>query len=92
LDIHLLKKAIRKEFTEIFGKVEAYVARKALEEISRVLVYPRIEELPELPGVSTSGILQRIVENPVLFNPRFTAIVFCFQLARYGVFQRAHKS
>jgi hypothetical protein len=66
-----LKKAIGKEFTEIFEKVEVYVTRGLLEEISRVLVYPKIEELLELSGVSKSGILQRIVENSALVNPRF---------------------
>jgi len=67
-----LKKAVSREFSEILkeGNAEVYVTKALLEEISKVLMYPKLTKLLETAEVSPREIFKRIVENSVLVNPQ----------------------
>ncbi len=69
----LFKKTLGKEFSGIFKKekIEVCTSEEILKEISRVLMYSKIDELLELSGVSEREIIQRIIENSILIRPKF---------------------
>jgi len=67
-----IKKTLGEEFSEILerGEIEVYITEEILGEISKVLMYPKINELLELSGVSEREMLQRIGEISVLVRPK----------------------
>ena len=68
-----LKKALGEEFSEILRKetMEICVSEQILKEISKVLVYPKINELLALSGISMREILQTILRNSTIVSPKF---------------------
>jgi len=68
-----LKKTLGREFSEVFrkGEVETFVTEDILKEVSKVLLYPKIDELLKLSGVSERDVLQRIIENSTVVKPKF---------------------
>jgi len=67
-----IKKTLGEEFSEIFEReeIEVYITEEILGEISKVLMYPKINELLELSRVSEREILQRVGEISVLVRPK----------------------
>jgi len=67
------KKTLGEEFSELLrkGKIQAYATEEILKEISKVLLYPKINELLNASGVSEREIIQRIVENSIFARPKF---------------------
>ena len=66
------KKTLSKEFSEILEKelVSVYISEEILKEITKVLFYPKIEELLNLSGVNERDILRNItsISNFVNLN------------------------
>jgi len=67
-----MKKTLGEEFSGLLekDKMDVYISRQILEEISKVLVYPKITELLELSGVSVKQILQNVVKSSKPVNPK----------------------
>jgi len=67
-----IKKILGEEFSEMFEgeEIEVYTTVEILGEISKVLMYPKINELLEISRVSEREILQRIGEISVLVRPK----------------------
>jgi len=66
-----MKKTLSREFSKIFKEIDIYTTEEILKEISKVLVYPKINELLELSGVSEREVIRNIVENSTLVKPKF---------------------
>lgn len=68
-----IKKTLGREFSEILKKgiIGIYATEEILKEISRVLVYPKINELLEISGIGEKEIIRNIVENSELVRPKF---------------------
>lgn len=68
-----IKKTLGKEFSEILkkGAIAVFVTEEIMTEISKVLMYPKINKLLELSGVSEREILQNIIEISELVKPTF---------------------
>ena len=67
-----LKKTLSAEFSRLLeeDRIDVYISEQILEEISKVLMYPKITELLELSGVSVKQILRIIVESSTPVNPK----------------------
>lgn len=67
-----MNKTLGREFSRIFDMedVEVYISEAILKEISRVLVYPKIEQLLEESGVSIEEIIQKIIEKSNVIKPK----------------------
>ncbi|RLI98819.1 MAG: putative toxin-antitoxin system toxin component, PIN family [Candidatus Aenigmatarchaeota archaeon] len=67
-----MNKALSKGFSKILGRedIQIYISKQILEEISRVLVYPKIVRLFEKVGISSKEILEKIVEKAILIKPK----------------------
>ena len=67
-----MNKALSKGFSKILGRedIQIYISKQILEEISRVLVYPKIIRLFEKVGMSPKEILEKIVEKTILIKPK----------------------
>lgn len=66
------KKTLSKEFSRIFEseKIQLFVYKDIIREISRVLMYPKVNELLELAGINPREILQIIVKNCTPIKPK----------------------
>ncbi|MEM3402272.1 MAG: putative toxin-antitoxin system toxin component, PIN family [Candidatus Hadarchaeales archaeon] len=71
------KKTPSREFSRIFesGEIQLFISREILEEISRVLMYPKLSELLKLAGISSREILQIIVKNCTVVKPKERVIL-----------------
>lgn len=67
-----LNKTLGGEFSKLLeeDRVDVYISQQILEEISKVLIYPKITELLKLSGVSVKQILENIVESSKQVNPK----------------------
>ncbi|MBS3054904.1 MAG: putative toxin-antitoxin system toxin component, PIN family [Candidatus Aenigmarchaeota archaeon] len=67
------KKTLSKEFSEILEKelVSVYISEEILKEITKVLFYPKIEELLNLSGVNERDILRNITSISNFVKPKF---------------------
>ncbi len=66
------KKALSREFTRVFAdeKVQVFISKEILNEISKVLVYPKLAELFKRAGTHPREILKTIVENSTPVKPK----------------------
>lgn len=66
------KKTLSREFSKVFEseKMQLFISKDILREISRVLMYPKVSELLELAAISLREILQIIVKNCTPVKPR----------------------
>ena len=67
------KKTLGEKFSELLKReqIEAYSTEEILKEISKVLMYPKINELLKASGIGEREIVQRIIENSILTRPKF---------------------
>jgi hypothetical protein len=67
------KKTLGEKFSELLKReqIEAYSTEEILKEISKVLMYPKINELLKALGIGEREIVQRIIENSILTRPKF---------------------
>jgi len=67
------KKTLGEKFSEILSKkrIEVYTTEEILREISKVLMYSRINELLKTVGVSERNVLQKIADNSIIVRPKF---------------------
>ena len=68
-----LRKTLSREFFDIIKvrKIEIYITEEILKEISKVLIYPKINELLKFSGVSEKEIIRNIIENSKLVKSKF---------------------
>jgi len=68
-----MKKTLGEEFSKILGErnIQIYTSEQILKEISKVLFYPKINELLNLSRVSMKEILQNILKSSILIKPKF---------------------
>lgn len=65
-----MKKTLAEEFSKLFEKIKVYNSEVILKEISRVLLYPRINELVRLSGLGIEDIIQNIADNSIIIKPK----------------------
>jgi putative PIN family toxin of toxin-antitoxin system len=66
-----MKKTLGREFSKLFNqdKIEVFISKEIIEEISRVLTYPKIAMLLESTGIGMKEILKHIVNISTIVSP-----------------------
>jgi hypothetical protein len=67
-----MKKTLAEEFSKLFEtrKINVYNSEAILNEISKVLMYPKINDIVRLSWFGTKDIIQSVIENSIIVKPK----------------------
>jgi putative PIN family toxin of toxin-antitoxin system len=65
-----MKKVLSDEFSKVKQYITVYVSPEILLEISKVLLYPKIEQVLKKAGVNQKAVLRAIKANSAVVQPK----------------------